>query len=99
MKTKIEIVSDWQDYLIWCPSQCYLRLIFEGRYFVLYLRWRGGDPWSGTLIECDSDFYMHNEKYEWYRIELSYWKDSELDKCKDEALKICKELIYNRIEV
>lgn len=99
MKTKIEIVSEWKDDLIWCPSQCYLQMTFEGRYFLLYLRWRHHDPWAATLIECDADFCMHNKRYEWARLEVEYWKDTQIDEVKANAIEVAKKMIYNRIEV
>ncbi len=97
MKSKIEIVSEWKDDLIRCPSQCYLQMTFEGRYFLLYLRWRHFDPWSATLIECDSDFDMLNKKYEWVRLKVDYWKDEQINEVKKNAIDVAKKMIYNRI--
>lgn len=99
MKTKIEIVSEWKDDLIWCPSECYLQMTFEGRYFLLYLRWRHNDPWDATLIECDGDFYMHNKKYKWVILEVEHWKDTQIDEIKANAIEVAKKMIYNIIEV
>jgi hypothetical protein len=76
MKSKFEIISEWEDDLAWCPFQCYLQMIFEERYFLLYLRWRYSDPWNATLIECDSDFNIHNKKYEWIELNIKHWKDN-----------------------
>lgn len=73
-------------------------MTFEGRYFLLYLRWRHNDPWAATLIECDADFWMHNKRYEWARLEVEYWKDTQIDEVKANAIEVAKKMIYNRIE-
>lgn len=45
-------IGVWLDDLIWCPSQCYKRVQDrDGNDYVLYLRWRHGDPWQGHIIE------------------------------------------------
>ena len=66
---------------------------FEGRYFMLYLRWRHSDPWDATLIECDSDYDMHNRKYEWISLEIEHWKDTEISEVKENAFKVAEEII------
>ena len=89
----IEIIEDWKDDLIWCPSQCYLKFRRSNREFVLYLRWRGGDPWQATLIECipNGEFDMHNEPETLKHYGISDWVDLNVDFFADrdyEALKI-----------
>ncbi len=48
--TKIQ----WEDDLIWCPSQCYASVAYGSVHYVLYLRWRWDDPWQGHLITHDT---------------------------------------------
>lgn len=45
------ISGEWQNDLLWCPSQCYLEIWVEDTPFVIYLRWRSYDPWTLSLIE------------------------------------------------
>jgi len=97
MNPKIEIFSEWKDELIRCPSQCYLQITFEKRYFVLYLRWRYSDPWTATLIECDAEFYMHNKKYKWVYLEIKDWNENQINELKLNAIEVAKKIIYKRI--
>jgi hypothetical protein len=87
------ILSNWTDLLIWCPSQCYLNIESNGRFFVLYLRWRHSDPWTADLIECDSDFDIHNPKYDWISLDIDYWEDSQLEELKINAIELATKLI------
>lgn len=98
-KVKVEIVAEWQDDLLWCPSQCYLQITFEERYFMIYLRWRHSDPWTAELIECDKDYEMHNKKYEWVSLSINYWTDEQITELKKDAIETAKKVIYNRIEI
>jgi hypothetical protein len=77
----------WSDDLIWCPSQCYYRFKYRDSFWVIYLRWRHGDPWKATLIECPATWDLHDDSYEWRTIPISHYKDTELDAAKDEAIK------------
>lgn len=81
MQCKYRLRYDWEDDLIWCPSQCYKKIEYKGRQFVIYLLWRHADPWTATLIECFPD-----GKFErLHSLNVSPWKDSELDKLKKEV--------------
>lgn len=56
MKPLINDIEDplplgrWRRSLLWCPSQCYLHIRRESVDYVLYLRWRYGNPWHGYII-------------------------------------------------
>lgn len=91
---KVELHSEWEDDLGICPSQCYLKMKFRNRFFVLYLRWRYQDPWSATLVECDEDYGMFNQKYEWQRLNIDPYKEHELALLKVAALYEAKKQIY-----
>jgi len=95
MGLKININEEWKDDLIWCPSQCELNLYIDGRYYVLYLRWRGGDPWTASLIRCSSNTHcITSTEYDWYNLDVDFWKDTELYELKENALNLAKETIY-----
>ena len=80
----------WDDRLIWCPSQCYYYFKDkEGNIKCIYLRWRHNDPWTAELIPL-------NEKLEfdfnaqWENLNPPFFKDSELDQLKEWCLKLSK---------
>jgi hypothetical protein len=86
MKDKIEIYEKWDDHLCWCPSQCYLKLQYLGINYQIYLRWRWTDPWSAEL-QSDSTSIKLN---------IPFYKDSELDLVKDSALRESKRILYSK---
>ena len=43
-------LNEWYDDLLWCPSQCYYRTSRNGINYILYLRWRWDDPWTGRIF-------------------------------------------------
>ncbi|MEM1003438.1 MAG: hypothetical protein AAGH46_12395 [Bacteroidota bacterium] len=82
MKSKFEeeikIIEDWDDDLIWCPSQCYLKFTYKGKHFVIYLRWRHTDPWTATLIEPQEKDWCLHENSKWHELKVPFFKDDEL---------------------
>lgn len=92
------VISDWKDDLIWCPSQCYLKIKYKDRKFVLYLRWRHRDPWSADLVECRDSFDISTSMDEiWHSLKIDFFIDKELDKCKKNAFKIAMKLIKSGV--
>ena len=80
----------WDDRLIWCPSQCYYYFKDkEGHIKCIYLRWRHNDPWTAEIAPL-------NEKLEfdfnapWENLNPPFFKDSELDQLKEWCLKQSK---------
>lgn len=65
-----EISGQWENELLWCPSQCYLEVWIEDTPFVIYLRWRHEDPWTMAIIEGVTlvDFVMNGNGV-WIEIE------------------------------
>lgn len=83
-----QINQTWEDDLIWCPSQCYYKFIHKNKFYCIYLRWRGGDPWTAELYQCeDINFNITNldAVSQWLYVEDC--KQYEVDKIKMEALK------------
>lgn len=96
MKLDIDIVEDWRDDLLWCPSQCYLKFRCNGKHYVLYLRWRHNDPWTASLVPCsDSTFNMHEKDQSWIELDVKFWKDTELNRCKLNAISLVKKKLLN----
>ena len=87
------IVGEWYDDLIWCPSQCYLNILYKGRKFVIYLRWRHKDPWSVDLVECFETFNISSVQANWHPLIVGWFRAKELTKCKNNAFKVAMELI------
>ncbi len=88
MKTDFEILGEWDDDLIWCPSQCYLNIRFKAMSFCLYLRWRHGDPWTAALYH-----QIQGQKDERHELSIDYFKDSELEELKKHATNKAKEYL------
>jgi hypothetical protein len=88
------INGQWKDDLIWCPSQCYLPILFNDKKYEIYLRWRWDDPWQASLIEYDEHGY---ELFDWTNLfieESDYFVDKELEICKTRAILRAKEYLY-----
>ena len=87
---KFLIDGEWEDDLIWCPSQCYLPLLFNGKKYKIYLRWRWSDPWTATLFENEDgspwiDLFEEN---------IDFFTAKELNFCKERAILRAKEYLY-----
>lgn len=48
---QLQIMDEWVEDMLWCPSQCYLTVKHSTVKYQIYLRWRHDDPWSFTLIK------------------------------------------------
>ena len=91
MSNKVKVVGEWNDSLIWCPSQCELPLVTaSGKNYTLYLRWRWDDPWSASLIP------MSDEREDWIRLNIPYFTDEQLEDCKREALRVAVEVLNGK---
>lgn len=89
----MEVVGTWDESLIMCPSQCYLKIKYNGKFYVLYLRWRWSDPWTANLIETGADFrttggrwsrnlFLNEEKNI-----MDFFTEKQLKQCKATAIK------------
>lgn len=83
----MEIVGEWEDSLIWCPSQCELEVEHEGAKYILYLRWRWSDPWAGSIIIKDKERFIEGT---WGVMLLNCYKDSELEYAKKEIIETAR---------
>ena len=86
---------EWKETLDWCPSQMYLKFKWNGRYWIIYLRWRHSDPWSATLVESDQTYDMHLKQYDWVELDIPFYKDSEMKKLKEKAKERAISYINN----
>jgi hypothetical protein len=98
----ITIVGKWEDDLIWCPSQCYLKIIYRQRWFVIYLRWRHSDPWRAYLCETavgnvdrfnPPGWDMHDPGYQWIQIPVDDFRDDQLVELKNAVMSEVKRLL------
>ena len=92
---RFEIMDNWWDSLIWCPSQCELRIRYNNKNYILYLRWRWDDPWTAALIPVNDSFEMHQEAGEWIYLDIPYFTDEELDECKEASITAAKHYLMN----
>jgi hypothetical protein len=92
-------ISDWDDDLIWCPSQCYKKIEYKGNQFVIYLRWRHSDPWRAEIIQCEPnyEFNIISPNSKDFKLPIKYYKDSELDKLKKEVDYLVKKWLIKNI--
>lgn len=82
--------GDWRDNLIMCPSQCYKNISYEGKEYVIYLRWRHSDPWQATLIETEPNGQFNTwsgdeNQTKWNDLDVAHYSHDELQQIKDEA--------------
>lgn len=90
MSSKVKVVGEWNDSLIWCPSQCELPLVTaSGKTYTLYLRWRWDDPWTASLIPT-------SEQADWIELNIPYFTDEQLEDCKREALRAAVEVLNGK---
>ena len=96
----IKIRSEWMDDLIWCPSQCYLNIEFNKKYFVIYLRWRHSDPWNTPLlIECkDENFHTWDEddRAEYKLDSIPRFNQDQLPELKKASIKAATKLLNEK---
>ena len=87
----------WDDDLIWCPSQCHADVTApDGTKAVLYLRWRWDDPWKASIVvgfhQTDGistanpsirGFGRWSVEGDWHDVSIGDWKqDDNLDEIK-----------------
>lgn len=74
-----EVVKDWEDSLIWCPSQCYKLIQYKGVKYEIYLRWRHCDPWTAEIYECDDNGKSLSFKKDggWNYLDIKNWLRSD----------------------
>lgn len=81
----------WDDRLIWCPSQCYYYFKDkEGSMNCIYLRWRHQDPWTAEIVPLNEKMELDFESPQWENLNPPFFKDSELDQLKEWCLKLSK---------
>jgi len=97
----MEIVKDWHNDLIWCPSQMHLNVSYGGRHWVIYCRWRHSDPWSLDIVECPTDgkFDMHVLD-NWNSLEFSkfFTQDSDIKDIHKDAIKQAKKWLSTHVK-
>lgn len=81
--------EEWDDDLIWHPSQCYKKIEVDGNHYVIYLRWRWDDPWTAELVDCGKDgkFDIRSEDVKRTPLDVGYFKSDELEELKMQAEK------------
>lgn len=77
-KQGIEIIGKWKDSLIGCPSQCYLKIKYLDKKYVMYLRWRHHDPWTARIYECVGDWNMDDPKNKMTVLHIAFFTDKQL---------------------
>jgi hypothetical protein len=93
-----QIIESWKDSLMWCPSQCYLNIKFKDKYYVIYLRWRHANPWTGNLISTDKTFNLSNKVAKWvYNLDLFFHRDCDLIACKEDAENCVKQIFLKDV--
>lgn len=93
----IEFIDEpeWEDSMLWCPSQCYCRFLdtTERTIYCIYLRWRHSDPWTSELIKCDPMGELLYRR-DWPSIPTSKdYSEDEYPELKEECIRTIK-LMY-----
>ena len=99
---ELGVAIHWEDDLIWCPSQCYAPIAYNGVYYVLYLRWRWDDPWQGHIItHARTSMDVSKTQAEWsedlFEQQELFFCDEELDQAKVALLKIFLEQVTGSV--
>lgn len=81
-------IYEWDDDMIWCPSQCYLNVQIKNRYYTVYLRWRWNDPWSAAIYETDNKFQSRHNLKDRTPLFVNFYKDDQVEDLKKEAFKL-----------
>ena len=87
-KETIKIIREWEDDLIWCPSQCYLPIEFKGEKYTVYLRWRHDNPWQGHIWK-DKD--ERNWSPDLLAENQFYYADRELNLAKETIIDLAEK--------
>jgi len=89
-------LNQWQEDLIWCPSQCYYYFEADGKKWCIYLRWRHSDPWTAELCECDDKWEILEKDRHHESLQLSHnYKSDDFRFLEMECLKITKSRFPN----
>jgi hypothetical protein len=83
--SRIELIGNWREDLIKCPSQCYFEFKHEDRPYVIYLRWRWDDPWTMDIVE-NTELRMCDDLNRWTSIPVEFYTHDQLDFLKNEAM-------------
>lgn len=88
------IVKDWKDSMIWCPSQCEMRVSYNEDNYVIYLRWRWSNPWTARIIKVDEKFSSASWlKYRWEYLDVPEYNDTQVDELKVAAVYEAQKLL------
>lgn len=96
MKNKIKILGKWEEDLIWCPSQCYLPIEFNGKKYTIYLRWRHQNPWEGHIWEGAWDNTEAEMSPDLFALYHEQYSDKEL-KLAEKRIVLLAEKYLNKI--
>ena len=91
----IFFLTNWQDDMAWCPSQCFRKLEFVGDIYYLYLRWRHSDPWQAHIMNAERSIVTDDL----FVKEQLYFLDSELDLAKGALIKLATKWLNSRQHV
>lgn len=94
---KLEILGNWVDDLIWCPSQLYLDVQWRTQKYMLYVRWRHDDPWTLRIIKNygDKNEEWTDDLFGKYNVFLK--ESDKIDYIHSEAIRIAtKFLSHNK---
>ena len=87
-------MGQWQESLMWCPSQLQLPISYDNQNYVIYLRWRHQDPWQASLVETGSDFEI-KEPANWIDLKIDHFRDEEYPKLKIYIVNFVKKFLYS----
>lgn len=94
---EMKITGEWEDDMLWCPSQCYLNVSYGNDKYVIYLRWRWDDPWSADLIPANENYELDYE-VRWTNLfsEDDFYTDKQIGECKIAAINRAGEYFLEK---
>ena len=85
----MEIINDWSDELIMCPSQCFLSIENNQEQFTIYLRWRHCDPWTCQLVPSHNGKLNYDK--DWIDVNINDFSHDELEDAKKTAIALTEK--------
>jgi hypothetical protein len=93
METKKQ---QWKEDLIMYPSQCYCYFEADSMQYCIYLRWRGGDPWTAQLVPLLPNGRFGNY-LEWEFLDVSDYVHDEYKNLEKECIRLIEKRFKNII--
>lgn len=98
LKSKFDREGDWEESLIWCPSQCSKEVVIDGKSYKIYLRWRHNDPWQMKVIKLEDGEQMGWSEDLFVKNNIYFTQNDNLGTIENKAEKIAYKEVKDGLE-